>query len=155
MQGEEQLVWETYFGGREYDPQFDKVARKFGPFFERVLGDKGGAEYREESGRITLHFRTIAEDAEMGGMIADAISQRPTDTLACMEFAAHRVLSRRAPLARRVHVRIIESPTRTKLKRLKANLIDRFFATRGTVVRVGNIRPLITRGSLPVNTGCE
>ena len=87
MQGEEQLVWETYFGGREYDPQFDKVARKFGPFFERVLGDKGGAEYREESGRITLHFRTIAEDAEMGGMIADAISQRPTDTLACMESA--------------------------------------------------------------------
>ena len=41
---QEQLVWETYFGGREYDPQFDKVARKFGPFFERVLGDKGGAE---------------------------------------------------------------------------------------------------------------
>ena len=145
MQGEEQLVWETYFGGREYDPQFDKVARKFGPFFERVLGDKGGAEYREASGRITLHFRTLAEDAEMGGMVAEAISQRPTDTLACMEFAAHRVLSRRAPLARRVHVRIIESPTRTKLKRLKANLIDRFFATRGTVVRVGNIRPLITR----------
>ena len=63
MQGEEQLVWETYFGGREYDPQFDKVARKFGPFFERVLGDKGGAEYREESGRITLHFRTLDRTA--------------------------------------------------------------------------------------------
>ena len=44
-------------------------------------------------------------------------------------------------------MRIVDYPVKTKLKSLKANLIDQYFATKGTVVRVGNIRPMVTRMS--------
>ena len=116
----------------------------------------GGAELNSTDGSLTLNFHQLeklcdSQDRSIpitGAAVKEAIRTRPSDTLACMELAAHRVLSRRQPnLQLRVHVRIVDYPAKTKLKSLKANLIDNYFATKGTVVRVGNIRPMVTRMS--------
>eukprot|EP01043_Picozoa_sp_COSAG02_P024782 COSAG02_NODE_1368_length_13029_cov_83.912142_6_plen_840_part_00 len=150
---EDHAVWEEYFNGRDYDPQCDAVATKFAPLLERCFS--GSAEFNAADGSLTISLQQLEKllpaQASGGGInaaaVRDAIRVRPSDTLACMELAAHRALSRRGPVHQRVHVRIVDYPVKTKLKSLKANLIDNFFATKGTVVRVGNIRPLITRMS--------
>lgn len=150
---EEHAVWEEYFNGRDYDPQCDGVAGKFVPLFEHCVSGTGSAEFNAANGSITISFQQLEKlcEAQKGsasitaGAVQEAIRTRPGDTLACMELAAHRVLSRRGAVQQRVHVRIVDYPAKTKLKSLKANLIDQYFATKGTVVRVGNIRPMVTR----------
>lgn len=150
---EEHAVWEEYFNGRDYDPQCDAVANKFAPLFERCFSRSGSADFNAPDGCLTISFQQleklcVAQDGSVSitaGAVKEAIRTRPGDTLACMELAAHRVLSRRGAVQQRVHVRIVDYPAKTKLKSLKANLIDQYFATRGTVVRVGNIRPMVTR----------
>lgn len=151
---EDHTIWEEYFNGRDYDPQCDAVATKFVPLFEHCCSRSGSAEFNA-SGSITISFQQLEKlcDAQDGsvsitaGAVKEAIRTRPGDTLACMELAAHRVLARRGTEQQRVHVRIVDYPAKTKLKSLKANLIDQYFATKGTVVRVGNIRPMVTRMS--------
>jgi DNA helicase MCM8 len=152
---EDHAVWEEYFKGRDYEPQCDAVSRKFEPLFDHCFAH-GGAELNSTDGSLTLNFHQLeklcdSQDRSIpitGAAVKEAIRTRPSDTLACMELAAHRVLSRRQPnLQLRVHVRIVDYPAKTKLKSLKANLIDNYFATKGTVVRVGNIRPMVTRMS--------
>ena len=146
---QEHVLWETYFNGRDYEPQFDAVSKKFVPFFEHCVVH-GGVEFDAADGRITINFRELVElcHSKANGLpVADAIRDRPSDTLACMELAAHCVLSQGQTLRGRVHVRVVDYPAKTKLKSLKANLIDKYFATKGTVVRVGNIRPMVLRMS--------
>ncbi len=150
---EDHVVWEEYFNGRDYDPRCDAVANKFAPLLEHCFS--GSAEYNVADGSLTISLQQLEKllPAQASGgeinaaAVRDAIRVRPSDTLACMEMAAHRVLSRRGPVQQRVHVRIVDYPVKTKLKSLKANLIDNYFATKGTVVRVGNIRPMVTRMS--------
>jgi DNA helicase MCM8 len=44
----------------------------------------------------------------------------------------------------RVMVRMSNYSPITALKNLKANFVDRFVALRGNVVRISNVRPLVT-----------
>ncbi|KAN0025797.1 hypothetical protein ACTFIU_000060 [Dictyostelium citrinum] len=46
---------------------------------------------------------------------------------------------------KKINIRIFHFEPLLQLKKLKANLIDKFVSLKGTVIRVGNVKPLITQ----------
>jgi hypothetical protein len=147
-EAEDVRLWDLYFPGREYDPQLEGVSKKFLPFFRRP----GISAQLSEGGVLRFKFTKLMEGcAEVGLPIQEGdVVERPEDFLGCMELAAHRALLQGGDggcPARRIFVRMVEMPTVTKLKRLKAHRKDKLFCVKGTVVRVGGILPLVTRMS--------
>ncbi|KAK5581664.1 hypothetical protein RB653_001701 [Dictyostelium firmibasis] len=46
---------------------------------------------------------------------------------------------------RKINIRIFHFEPLLQLRKLKANLIDKFVSLKGTVIRVGNVKPLVTQ----------
>ncbi|EAL65948.1 MCM family protein [Dictyostelium discoideum AX4] len=46
---------------------------------------------------------------------------------------------------KKINIRIFHFEPLLQLKKLKANLIDKFVSLKGTVIRVGNVKPLVTQ----------
>ena len=108
-------LWDVYFPKKDYNPQFDAVSKKFIPFFS------SNRQEVSEFGAICLGFSSLlAGCARVGVPLLEAdFCDRPDDTLACMELAAHRVYNQGKP--GRIHIRLLDFPTISKLKKLKAN----------------------------------
>ena len=142
MEGVDPL-WPLYFPNRPYDVQFDNVARKFIPFF------RGYRPEISDSGTLAINFAALVTGcAELGVPLAKPdFASRPDDTLAVMELAAHRVYWQPQNRAGRIFIRVLGFPDVTKLKKMKANRIGKFFSLKGTVVRVGGVLPLVKRMS--------
>jgi DNA helicase MCM8 len=143
-----QALWNLYCPGLEFDTMSPThlVTDKLADFFDRdgrhLIGNL--AEIAE-SHVLQLRFAELVQACSIPGVDA-AIRDRPEDTLRCMAFAIHRLLlaaGETSCVERTVNVRLLHYPA-TRLKHLKANQIGRFFAVKGTVVRITTVRPFIT-----------
>ena len=78
----------------------------------------------------------------------------PHTVLACLGLGAYRaLLSRDLPFElARINVRLSSYSPLTPLKDLKSNLVEKFVAVRGNVVRVGPVRYSVKRGCVTFTT---
>jgi len=101
-----------------------------------------------DRGFVTLPYGKL--DAAVEGL-GGAICDRPDETLDCLAFAAQAALlghgGYKCVDQRRLQARVVDMRPVIRLRHLKANLIGRFVPLEGTVVRVSNVRPQITRMS--------
>ncbi|XP_043912385.1 DNA helicase MCM8 [Protopterus annectens] len=157
--------WKLYFSGvySESSPLLEKVQAFEKFFMSRIeLYDK---DEIERKGSILVDYKELLQDEGLAESIPNfstELKDMPEKMLACMGLAVHQVLtkdlerhalelqeqeglqSEEAPIVNVpcIHARIYNYDPLTPLKNLRANCYGKYVALRGTVVRVGNIKPL-------------
>ncbi|KAL6060948.1 DNA replication licensing factor mcm8 [Balamuthia mandrillaris] len=99
---------------------------------------------------ITLNFLELKKSLPAAEQEKFAIHLReePSPTLACIGVALYEVVFGRVPQSeprKKINVRIVRYEKSTLIKNIKANSIDKFVSVQGTVVRVGNVKPLVVQ----------
>ncbi|XP_066495222.1 DNA helicase MCM8 isoform X2 [Tiliqua scincoides] len=160
--------WKLYFS-EAYDGSspFAQKIEAFEKFFtSRIeLYDK---DEIERKGSILVDYKELTHDEELVESIPDIANElrdMPQKILDCMGLAIHQVLSKdlekhAAELQKQeglsideepiinvphIHARVYNYDPLTQLKNIRANCYGKYVALRGTVVRVGNIKPLCTK----------
>jgi len=80
--------------------------------------------------------------------VEDNLFNNPTYCIAAMEMSAHNILLRDHQVftgGTKINIRINNYNQFTSLKKLKSNSMGKFVAVKGTVVKVSNIRPVVTQ----------
>ena len=101
-------------------------------------------EIRSHS-RITIDFTQLCEEIPVAEFASVLHTDAPT-VLSSLGLACHHaLLALRTPFPiGTLTVRLRNYKPITALKNLKSNFVDKFIALRGNVVRVSNIKPLVT-----------
>ncbi|XP_032818836.1 DNA helicase MCM8 isoform X1 [Petromyzon marinus] len=167
--------WKLYFPSEVYCNSGGIVTKvevfeKF--FFARL--ELYNKDEIEEKGSILVDFKELVEDHCLTvamPTLADDLAETPDRVLQYMGLAVHQTLTKdlesqvvqlqqqadiqqeEAPTVNvpLINVRIYNYEPLTQLKNLRANCYGRLVAIRGTVVRVGNIKPLCTRLAFSCN----
>ncbi|OCT79262.1 hypothetical protein XELAEV_18026072mg [Xenopus laevis] len=165
--------WKLYFSEAYSDnsPFLEKV-RAFEKFFKKQieLYDK---DEIERKGSILVDYKELLQDEDLSVSIplSSELKDMPEKILECMGLAIHQVLTKdlethaadlqqqeglrteEAPIVNVpfIHARVFNYDTLTSLKNLRASLYGKYVALRGTVVRVGNIKPLCTKMAFSCN----
>ncbi|NP_001089437.1 DNA helicase MCM8 [Xenopus laevis] len=165
--------WKLYFSEAYSDnsPFLEKV-RAFEKFFKKQieLYDK---DEIERKGSILVDYKELLQDEDLSAAIplSSELKDMPEKVLECMGLAIHQVLTKdlethaadlqqqeglrteEAPIVNVpfIHARVFNYDTLTSLKNLRASLYGKYVALRGTVVRVGNIKPLCTKMAFSCN----
>ncbi|KAI8926730.1 MCM2/3/5 family-domain-containing protein [Entophlyctis helioformis] len=159
--------WDHYFPNDPYDnghellPLIFTFEAYFKRLFEARLDSEAADAYES---LVTQPLVLVDYNDVLANTLADfeiRITSQPETILACMGLAASDVLLkiRRQPghahllgddddddpACDRKIVRIINFPFITPLKDLKSNLMGKFIAIRGTVVRVSSVKPMTTQ----------
>lgn len=160
--------WKLYFSEvySNSSPFIEKI-QAFEKFFTRRI-DLYDKDEIERKGSILVDFKELTKDGEMTNLIPDienALRDAPEKTLACMGLAIHQVLTKdlerhAAELQAQeglssdgetmvnvphIFARVYNYEPLTHLKSVRANCYGKYISVRGTVVRVGNIKPLCTK----------
>ncbi|XP_057636985.1 DNA helicase MCM8 isoform X2 [Chionomys nivalis] len=160
--------WKLYFSEVYSDssPFIEKI-QAFEKFFTRHI-DLYDKDEIERKGSILVDFKELTKDDEITNLIPDienALRDTPEKTLACMGLAIHQVLTKdleqhAAELQAQeglsndgetmvnvphIFARVYNYEPLTHLKSIRANCYGKYISVRGTVVRVGNIKPLCTK----------
>ncbi|KAG8430836.1 hypothetical protein GDO86_019917 [Hymenochirus boettgeri] len=165
--------WKIYFSEAYSDnsPFLEKV-KAFEKFFTRQieLYDK---DEIEQKGSILVDYKDILQDKDLISSVplSSELKEMPDKILDCMGLAIHQVLTKdlerhaaelqeqeglhteEAPIVNVpcIHARVFNYEPLTQLKNLRANLYGKYVALRGTVVRVGNIKPLCIKMAFTCN----
>ncbi|CAO2578646.1 DNA helicase MCM8 [Lemmus lemmus] len=160
--------WKLYFSEvySNSSPFIEKI-QAFEKFFARHI-DFYDKDEIERKGSILVDFKELTKDDEITNLIPDienALRDTPEKTLACMGLAIHQVLTKdlerhAAELQAQeglsndgetmvnvphIFARVYNYEPLTHLKSVRANCYGKYISVRGTVVRVGNIKPLCTK----------
>lgn len=160
--------WKLYFSEvySNSSPCIEKI-QAFEKFFTRHI-DFYDKDEIERKGSILVDFKELTKDDELTNLIPDienALRDTPEKTLACMGLAIHQVLTKdlerhAAELQAQeglsndgetmvnvphIFARVYNYEPLTHLKNVRANCYGKYISIRGTVVRVGNIKPLCTK----------
>ncbi|XP_078724376.1 DNA helicase MCM8 isoform X2 [Lampetra fluviatilis] len=167
--------WKLYFPSEVYCNSGGIVTKveAFEKFFIARL-ELYNKDEIEEKGSILVDFKELVEDHSLTvamPTLADDLAETPDRALQYMGLAVHQTLTKdlesqvvqlqkqaaiqqeEAPTVNvpLINVRIYNYEPLTQLKNLRANCYGRLVAIRGTVVRVGNIKPLCTRLAFSCN----
>lgn len=85
-------------------------------------------------------------DSAVMQQVVHSLQYEPEETIARIGYAAHRVLLCK-DTAPKINVRILNYSVEISLKELKSHRVGQLVSVSGTVVRVSNIRPIITEMS--------
>ncbi|XP_065178607.1 DNA helicase MCM8-like [Sycon ciliatum] len=164
--------WSLYFPTDAFSPTSlaGKRSAVFAEYF-RKLARTWTPETREAielQGSIGVDFTTLQDDPSLNQKLPDFLSdlkEQPSPVLAAMGVAVHQVLVEAQAAAAaatasgsppagvpQIAVRILHFEPLTPLKILKAPQYGKFVSVRGTVVRVGNVKPLVTRLTFQCNS---
>ncbi|ERE71816.1 DNA replication licensing factor MCM8 [Cricetulus griseus] len=160
--------WKLYFSEvySNSSPFIEKI-QAFEKFFTRHI-DFYDKDEIERKGSILVDFKELTKDDEITNLIPDienTLRDTPEKTLACMGLAIHQVLTKdleqhAAELQAQeglssdgetmvnvphIFARVYNYEPLTHLKNVRANCYGKYISIRGTVVRVGNIKPLCTK----------
>ncbi|CAH6787822.1 Mcm8 [Phodopus roborovskii] len=160
--------WKLYFSEvySNSSPFIEKI-QAFEKFFTRHI-DFYDKDEIERKGSILVDFKELTKDDEITNLIPDIeneLRDTPEKTLACMGLAIHQVLTKdlerhAAELQAQeglsndgetmvnvphIFARVYNYEPLTHLKNVRANCYGKYISIRGTVVRVGNIKPLCTK----------
>ncbi|KAK7807743.1 hypothetical protein U0070_026151, partial [Myodes glareolus] len=144
--------WKLYFSEvySNSSPFIEKI-QAFEKFFTRHI-DLYDKDEIERKGSILVDFKELTKDDEITNLIPDienALRDAPEKTLACMGLAIHQVLTkdleRHAAELQAQEGLVYNYEPLTHLKSVRANCYGKYISVRGTVVRVGNIKPLCTK----------
>ncbi|XP_044865741.1 DNA helicase MCM8 isoform X2 [Mauremys mutica] len=160
--------WKLYFS-EAYDGSspFVQKIQAFEKFFTRhiELYDK---DEIERKGSTLVDYKELIQDKELIELIPSIstdLRDMPQKILDCMGLAIHQVLTKdleryaaelqeqeglpidEEPIINvpHIHARVYNYDPLTQLKNVRANCYGKYVALRGTVVRVGNIKPLCTK----------
>ncbi|XP_040602284.1 DNA helicase MCM8 isoform X2 [Mesocricetus auratus] len=160
--------WKLYFSEvYSNSSPFIEKTQAFEKFFTRHI-DFYDKDEIERKGSILVDFKELTKDDEITDLIPDienALRDTPEKTLACMGLAIHQVLTKdlerhAAELQAQeglsndgetmvnvphIFARVYNYEPLTHLKNVRANCYGKYISIRGTVVRVGNIKPLCTK----------
>eukprot|EP00043_Microstomoeca_roanoka_P016271 m.165434 g.165434 ORF g.165434 m.165434 type:complete len:862 (+) comp16425_c0_seq1:2650-5235(+) len=172
--------WYLYFPEEEYSPHFPYLPRikALKEFFmsrpELFAQDMESGYVNVNYQDIAGHFEEPANSQEVP--LSEDVREQPSLVLRAMSLAfyqawhaltMHNIQEAAAPEERaallsqpldlpKVDIRLSNFSPVTPLRLLKANCIGKFVAIKGTVVRVSNIKPLVTTmGFLCLKCGCE
>lgn len=100
------------------------------------------------NGLVQLDYRSLEAEIPVTEF-STVLKDEPSTVLACLEIAVHHAILRLVDdpkifVAERVYVRLENYGPETHMRHLKSNFIDKFVCLSGTVVRVSNIKPLVT-----------
>lgn len=116
-----------------------------------------------QTGSFQVNFKELLQDANVLSRLpnlAENLRDKPETVLGCMGLAMHHMLSNKGEEQMKVknllndvtepyneslpviYPRIINYEPVTSLKNLRANFCGKFVSIKGTLVRVGNIKPL-------------
>lgn len=156
-------AWDALWPGAAFDPSdrrallVDELSRFFcshqgWAMLSAVRPVHGGQRYT-----LPLDYAAVSSCSRSRDL-ADALEADPADGLKCLSAAAHEALfvmqaERGRGLLGRGHggpgpvvVQLINhAPSQLHIRQLKSSCIGRLASVRGTVVRMGHIRPLITQ----------
>lgn len=160
--------WKLYFSEvySNSSPFIEKI-QAFEKFFTRHI-DFYDKDEIERKGSILVDFKELTKGDEITNLIPDienTLRDTPEKTLACMGLAIHQVLTKdlerhAAELQAQeglssdgetmvnvphIFARVYNYEPLTHLKNVRANCYGKYISIRGTVVRVGNIKPLCTK----------
>jgi len=101
-------------------------------------------EVRQHS-RVTVDY-SVLKDSIPVAQFASVLKDEPITVLSCLEIACHHALvGLKLPFPiGKITVRLAQYKPLTAMRNLKSNFVDKFVALRGNVVRVSNIKPLVT-----------
>ncbi|XP_029449349.1 DNA helicase MCM8-like isoform X2 [Rhinatrema bivittatum] len=127
----------------------------------------------ERKGSILVDYKELIQDEELVALvpISTELREMPEKILDCMGLAVHQVLTKdleklaaelqeqeglprdEAPIVNvpYIHARVYNYDPLTALKNLRANCYGKYVSLRGTVVRVGNIKPLCIKMAFVCN----
>lgn len=137
-----------YFAG--YAPLVSKVRlRVYAPPAQSLTSQQSDLENYQAA---TVDFAEVVQHCPVENLAAE-LRDRPAAVLSCMALALHEALTSQPgsddPGVLRVMV--INYEPLTVLRDIKSNLVGKFVAVHGTVVRVSNMRPLATVGDFECN----
>jgi len=108
-------------------------------------GVGGGVLYTlKQMGRETVLNVNLDDVKKDYASIHRQLELYPECTIACMGFAAHKVFFGET-LANAINIRLYQFYSSIPIKHLKASSVGRFVKLKGTVARVSNIKPVLTR----------
>ena len=99
----------------------------------------------ENLGRVAIDFVDLDKEIPIDEF-QTALEEDPENVLACLELGAHlaaETLRYDLTKQKRLWVRLQHYPHIKPLRNLKAQFVEHFVAIKGTVVRVGVIKPLV------------
>eukprot|EP00457_Paulinella_chromatophora_P001820 gb/GEZN01001822.1/.p1 GENE.gb/GEZN01001822.1/~~gb/GEZN01001822.1/.p1 ORF type:complete len:773 (+),score=94.11 gb/GEZN01001822.1/:218-2536(+) len=115
-------------------------------FFQQMKDKFLDQQELENLGRAAIDFSSLYKDCPIAEF-QTALEDDPENVLACLELAVHlaaQALGFDLSGHRRLWVRLQQYPHVKPLRNLKSHFVEHFVAIRGTVVRVGVIKPLVT-----------
>ncbi|KAI9340418.1 Minichromosome maintenance deficient 8 [Zopfochytrium polystomum] len=146
--------WVLYFPDEPFSEDHDLIPMITG--FMDYFNARFGEEIEDTSAKgfrsrtiVEVDYQDLRQKCKVGD-IDLRLQQQPNDVLSSMGLAACLVANRNVDMAEdgadfiKKTVRILKYDNITALKELKANLMGRFIAVKGTVVRVSSIKPLVT-----------
>jgi DNA helicase MCM8 len=141
--------WHYYFPGEPYDLDRDddnsQLNRKelVSRMMHHFKKNKQNYSLRIIGRETSLHIdlQIVAEDITN---IMEVLTVYPTQTIACFALSAHRIWHGEVA-ASMINVRLFNFYLATPIRHLKASSVGRFVMIKGTVVRVSNIKPVVTQ----------
>lgn len=152
---------DAYVGGSELVQTINELYN----YFRQHLSEfnKDDIEDKEE---VTIDYQTLVGDAEITRImptLATDIKNNPSTFLSAIGMVLHELFlsdqfednPNSIPVffdVPFINVRLINFGPVTALKNLKANYFGKFVAIRGTVVRVGSVKPFVTKMAFSCNS---
>ncbi|XP_065065027.1 DNA helicase MCM8-like [Rhopilema esculentum] len=161
--------WYTYFPAKAYNPG-DELAievKEFKKYFEKRL-DTFNMDEVEKNNSVFIDYGELTNDEDLKMQlpsIAQMLEDNPEEHLKAMSVAFHQALlddqNGDEPQSIQIlydmpyiNTRILNYEPLIALKNLKANFYGKLVSVRGTVVRVGNVKPLATHMTF-ICTSCQ
>eukprot|EP00808_Paulinella_micropora_P017463 g80983.t1 len=141
-------LWFSYFPDTELEAGASRIqiVEALQEFFQQISGKYLNRGDIEKIGRVAIDFQLLEKDIPIAEFHS-ALEDDPHNVLACIELGIHMAASALGydlSNNRRLWLRLQNYPHVKLLRNLKSHMVDHFVAIRGTVVRVGVIKPLVT-----------
>jgi len=139
------LRWNSYFPSLECT-EFEQRVQIAYALIDFFLARQSWVDTPEvrQHGRVTLNFTRLESEVPVADF-AVALRDEPSTVLGCLALAAHVTLDRLRIVIPfpKVIVRIANCTNIIPVRSVKANYLEKFVSIRGTVTRVGSVRPLV------------
>jgi DNA helicase MCM8 len=144
--------WYHYFPGERYDldENDDKELNGFNrnnfiiAMMNHFSSNRGTIYNLKQVGRDFVLHINLRDVEKNYPKIHIQLEKSPKLTISCLGVAAHRVFFGETA-ASPINVRLFNFYEPTQIKHLKASSIGRFVQIKGTVIRVSNIKPVVTQ----------
>ncbi|XP_002156618.2 DNA helicase MCM8 [Hydra vulgaris] len=161
--------WELYFKNESYNPESELADKVFVlyQYFETCASEF--QDEIEEKQEVHLDYQTLLNNPmllEKFPSLKKDIYEDPENILASIGVTLHQVLldeqikadkqtSHVFPHVPFINVRLVNFEPVTAFKHLKANSYGKLVSVRGTVVRVSNVKPIVTKMEFSCNSCTE